>query len=324
MTALPGFNPKVDRYNWRRAARLFKSLWPNPKISRAFASALATSIRVANEAGDASWEITMFADRVRLNVGPVLVLDLSSTKAYFYVSAPLELPPGHNYRVREVPFRAVRGPVLVCKVPAPSLPSLPPAVRQAHNAFIRTAAARRAVSPWKDAYSPAIVEYLKRETGESLPHPSYYKGSKEEPDAEGHITATLERAGFQSDPDIREAVERLAMKAARIYLAEAGYSNIKDNSESKPYDFTCEHNGHTWFVEVKGTQTIGDAIALTNNEKTHAEENLTNSILFVLHSVKVEMGKKPKASGGKRRILRPWDVSQGILKPIAWIYNLPE
>jgi hypothetical protein len=204
---------------------------------------------------------------------------------------------------------------------------VPPALRHAHDRYIRTAAAAyRGISRFKDAFSPAVVEYIERETGESLPRPSYFIGKPpEDVDTNDHATATVEtRAGFQSDPDIREAVERLAMKAARIYLAEAGYSKIKDTSESKPYDFTCERNGRTWFVEVKGTQTKGDAVALTNNEKTHAEENLTNSILFVLHSVKVEMGKKPKASGGKQRILKPWDVSKGILKPTGWIYNLPE
>jgi len=260
MSALPGFNPAIDRYDWRSAARLFKWLWPAPKIARACASVLATSIRAAHKAGDGSWVVTMFGDYLRLDAGPALVLELCSPQANFYVKARLELPRSHSYRIREVRFRAVRGPVWVCKVPATSLPSLLPAVRQAHNAFIRAAASRRAVSRRKGAFSLAVVEYVERETGESLPRPSYYQEEtlvkERHEEAEDHVTATLERhAGFQSNPDIRKAVDRLTMKAAESYLVDAGYAKIDDTSKSKPYDFTCERNGRTWFVEVKGTQT---------------------------------------------------------------------
>jgi hypothetical protein len=271
----------------------------------------------------------MFADYLRLNVGPVEVLQLWETGAKFEFQAPLDLPPGHDIKVH-IPsgggpiLPAVPVPSGVCVVPPRALLSMPPALRQAHDTYIRAAASRRAVTRYKDAYSPAIVEYLKRVTGEALPHPSYYKASKEEADAEDHISATLERrAGFQSDAVIRKALDHLAMQAAKSYLVDAGHRKIEDTSEFKPYDFTCERNGCVFFVEVKGTQTRGDAVVLTDNEKAHAEQNPTNSILFVLHSVKVRTGTKPKASGGTQRIIDPWHISQGTLKPIDWIYTLP-
>jgi 5-methylcytosine-specific restriction protein A len=155
MLALSSFNPSIDRYDWKSAAKLFKRLWTDPEIARAYASVLAASIQAAHRAGHACWEVTMFADCVRLNVGPVEVLELWGRGAKFEFKVPMVLPHGHDFKIR-IPgggrpvLRAVPIPSGVCAVPLLSLLSLPPALRQAHNAYIRAAASRRAVSPWKD------------------------------------------------------------------------------------------------------------------------------------------------------------------------------
>lgn len=170
-------------------------------------------------------------------------------------------------------------------------------------------------APWIDQASEFVESYQ----GENLVTDPY-----EEANADDSITAVLERrAGFQSNPAIRRAVEDLAMEAARSYLMGCRCNKIDNTSKTKPYDFKCERNGRTWFVEVKGTQTLGEAVVLTKNEKRNAEQNSMNSVLFVLHSIKVNTGKRPQASGGKERIIDPWDISQGSLKPSGWIYELP-
>lgn len=48
--ALEQFNPAIDRYDPRSAARLFDLLWPDAAVSRAIAANLAASIRVAHAA----------------------------------------------------------------------------------------------------------------------------------------------------------------------------------------------------------------------------------------------------------------------------------
>ncbi|MGH9669278.1 MAG: protein NO VEIN domain-containing protein [Terriglobales bacterium] len=139
-----------------------------------------------------------------------------------------------------------------------------------------------------------------------------------------HLVATrLERsAGFQSNPAIRKAIEDWAMKCARKYLRQR-YTHIRDTSATKPFDFTCRRGKTAFYVEVKGTQTAGVAVALTPNEKKHAEENPANSVLYVQHSIRVLGRKKPKAFGGERRVLNPWDISEGTLKPSGWLFVLP-
>jgi 5-methylcytosine-specific restriction enzyme A len=74
---------------------------------------------------------------------------------------------------REPVFPAVPVPSGVYYIAAADLPSLPAAVREAHNAFIREAASRKRRSPFKKSFSPAVLEYLEAALGESLPRPSY-------------------------------------------------------------------------------------------------------------------------------------------------------
>jgi hypothetical protein len=40
--------------------------------------------------------------------------------------------------------------------------------------------------------------------------------------------------------------------------------------------------------------------------------------MFVLHSVKIKPGKKPKAFGGEMKLIEPWDPSCGDLKPVTF------
>jgi hypothetical protein len=81
--------PMIDPYDKQSAARLFRWLWPAADVSLACAHALSASIRVAHEAADACWEVTMFPDLVRLNVGQVEVLRLTADEATFLFRAPL-------------------------------------------------------------------------------------------------------------------------------------------------------------------------------------------------------------------------------------------
>jgi 5-methylcytosine-specific restriction enzyme A len=177
MSSLPsGFNPSIDRYDRRSVTRLFRLLWPDPEISTAFAKTLATSIRVAHKAGDASWEVTMFSNRLRLNVGQVEVLTLSADRARLLVHAPLsseDASPG-NVEIGSKPYYpAVPVPSGVCFMAAHNLSLLSPTVREAHDNYVRAAASFKRRSPFRKSFSPAVLEYLEAALLESIPLPSY-------------------------------------------------------------------------------------------------------------------------------------------------------
>jgi 5-methylcytosine-specific restriction enzyme A len=178
MSAFPdGFNPSIDRYDRRSAAHLFRWLWPETDVSLACAQALAVSVRVAHEAADASWEVSMFAHAVRLNVGQVEALTLTADSASFLFRAPLsskDASPGEIEINNDPYYPAVPVSSGVCIIAADDLPSLSAAVREAHNAYIRAAASFKRGSPFRNSFSPAVLEYLEEVLRESLPRPGYF------------------------------------------------------------------------------------------------------------------------------------------------------
>jgi 5-methylcytosine-specific restriction enzyme A len=177
MSAFPnGFNPSIDRYDRRSAAHLFRWLWPEADVSLACARVLAASILVAHEAADASWEVSMFAHAIRLNVGQVEALTLTADGARFLFRAPLsstDASPGEIEIDNDPYYSAIQLSSGVCIIAANDLPSLSAAVREAHNAYIRAAASFKRRSPFRKSFSPAVLDYPEEVLGESLPRPSY-------------------------------------------------------------------------------------------------------------------------------------------------------
>lgn len=176
MPPLEHFNPAIDRYDRRSAARLFHALWPEPTVARSVAENLAASIRVAHSASDACWEVTMFPYGLRLNVGQVETLTLAEDEVLFLFQSPLTLAPtsGIEIRLREEPvFASVPVPSGVCYVPVSQLADLSGEVRRSHNAYVQSAASFKRSSPFKKSYSPAVLEYVETVLSIQLPRPSY-------------------------------------------------------------------------------------------------------------------------------------------------------
>jgi hypothetical protein len=129
-------------------------------------------------------------------------------------------------------------------------------------------------------------------------------------------------AGFLSDPEIRGQIEEYAMECAKKYLVRRKYKNIIRTDKGHCYDYTCMDDGRTIYVEVKGTQTRGEKIILTKNEKDHLESN-AGTILYVRHSIDVTSGKTPRVSGGSERVLDRWDPKSGSFSAVTYSYTLP-
>lgn len=127
--------------------------------------------------------------------------------------------------------------------------------------------------------------------------------------------------GFQLDSKLRKALEDYAMDAAKRHFASLGYE-VEDTSKNHPYDLCCRGSKGMLYVEVKGTQTNGEGVILTSGEVEFARRNKNQMALFVLHSIKVSDDKEI-LTNGKKKVLLPWDVTQGCLKPLSYKYDLP-
>lgn len=145
-----------------------------------------------------------------------------------------------------------------------------------------------------------------------------------DPSAEGNseeaATVAQERAeGFQSDPQIRKIIEKHAMKEAPKALEKRGYRQFINTSATKSYDYTCRKLGETFFIEVKGTQTLGRSVILTKNEVKHVETNPGKCILVVVHSVKMAGKKVSKA--GTADVTEKWQLSDGELNAVQYLWK---
>ncbi len=141
-----------------------------------------------------------------------------------------------------------------------------------------------------------------------------------EASSEEAATVAQERAeGFQSDPQIRKIIEKHAMKEALKALEKRGYRQFVDTSASKSYDYTCRKLGETFFVEVKGTQTLGRSVILTKNEVKHVETNPGKCILVVVHSVK--MAGKKVSQAGTADVTEEWQLTDGVLNAIQYLWK---
>lgn len=123
--------------------------------------------------------------------------------------------------------------------------------------------------------------------------------------------------GFASNPLLRRAVELYAMKAATTYF-ESKKFKWKDCSKNSPYDLECCRGGEVIFCEVKGTCSQGTQIILTNGEVEFARKHKDQMALFIYHSISAD--KELNLSGGKMKLIMPWDVDAGSSTPIAFTY----
>lgn len=212
--------------------------------------------------------------------------------------------------------------------------------RESKCVLVPTESRRFSVPSGKDGMGQANVRYIYDSNLRSkmanwmldaLSYIETYEGGNllisPEQDAEEQIQAAAEEAlakscgqGFVVNAEQRRAIELRAMVAARKHFVQAGYK-VTDVSKSQPYDLKCVNANSELHVEVKGTTTDGRAIILTRNEVDHALSPKHVCVLFVLHSIRL---KAKHAVGGKMFIAEPWSIRKDLLKPISYVYRLPE
>jgi hypothetical protein len=129
--------------------------------------------------------------------------------------------------------------------------------------------------------------------------------------------------GFRLSAAQRKVIEDHAMSLARMELTSWGWSEIKDVSAGKSYDFYCRSEDDELFVEVKGTTSGGDSIILTRNEVLLHQECHPNNCLIVVHDIHLAgNGDDVTASGGVLEIQAPWLIEADRLKVVSYVYAM--
>jgi hypothetical protein len=100
---------------------------------------------------------------------------------------------------------------------------------------------------------------------------------------------------------------------------------VEDVHKKRSYDLYCERSGLKRHVEVKGTTGDGTKVLLTRGEVAHSRAHSREMVLFIVSGIKIAnpLGRVPTATGGKTRMIHPWQADEADLKPVGFEYSLP-
>lgn len=132
-------------------------------------------------------------------------------------------------------------------------------------------------------------------------------------------SAQQDGQGRLPDSLLRKQIELYAMRLAADYYSREGWK-VSDTSAHKPYDLLCRRDGRELRVEVKGTQSAGEAIMVTAGEVKSAREAAT--ALFIVYGVTIESREPLHLSGGSVRLIPKWYPQDDNLTPTAFTYRV--
>lgn len=175
----------------------------------------------------------------------------------------------------------------------------------------------------KDIYKwiPKAIEYV-----------NTYKGPVLQNDAdimmemENTNNQKVDGLGFEENEKIRKSIENYSTAVTIKYLENEGYE-VKEYNEEKqkicayePYDLLAYKEGKEFFVEVKGTQSLGKQVIFTKNEvELHQDKN--NVILSVVHSIQISDNLTAIENSGEISLYNPWKIDKDKLTAISYYYN---
>ena len=111
-----------------------------------------------------------------------------------------------------------------------------------------------------------------------------------------------------------------AMKIAIEYLESEGW-NVSDTSAGT-FDLTCDKNGKTLLVEVKGTQSEFAKVNLTKNEVSGHRINCDSNALIIISEISLDNNNTP--SGGMRHVQYNWYPEDDDLVATQFTYYVDE
>ena len=171
------------------AERLICSIVRDVKTRQRCLEAFAEAVREAHRHSEGIWAVTCSDEKVRLQVGPVIICNIGDKSAgterlwlaldrdslarggkaaLLEGSVDWEWGVGKYATYRVIPTR--NG----CYFPSERYEDIWPEVRELHFESIRRAAQRGGLRPkTKEGHSPGVLEYLRSTLGRSMPDPVY-------------------------------------------------------------------------------------------------------------------------------------------------------
>ena len=128
--------------------------------------------------------------------------------------------------------------------------------------------------------------------------------------------------GFRLNIAQRLAIESRAMELAKMELESRGFSDIRNTSKGKPFDYQCKSSGTDFYVEVKGTVSSGEVVILTRGEVEIHNKKFPNNMLIIVHGIQLTGENNDQAFEGIVKVISPWEIKSDSLTVIAYNYRI--
>ncbi len=208
---------RESRASAEYAKNIFESFYGKKDIRMACARLLADSISIAHHVSSSCWSVTLFSDKIRLNVGPVEVLVLSPDHVFLLIAdLDNKFLGERKYRdfvtESEIHYSSIPIDQRRCYIPPEMIEEFYPLIHENHSALIQLAAKKRPKTTWKNSFSPGILAYLNTLLNVSLPMPAYFSNQ-----ANGEQINILEEIDqFKDSYDTLQETTREAVIQSRI------------------------------------------------------------------------------------------------------------
>jgi hypothetical protein len=168
--------------------------------------------------------------------------------------------------------------------------------------------------------------YLLQETDATIP-------GSESPEHRDAIAAIAQAAGRDLTGPRRQgrarlpqahkkAIEERAVEVAMKRLEVNGFTDIKDVGKSHSFDISAKLNGVSFFIEVKGTMSLGEKVVLTKNEVLLHRQEYPHNALIVVSQIDLDRSEPPSANGGKILFISPWRIDDSDLDALGYDYRV--
>lgn len=260
-------NEKITTIREKRASKeyaknVFEGFYSDKAVQIICARLLADCISTAHQISSDCWSLTLFRDKIRLNVGPVEVLVISSNDLFLVIAdSDNESFEENKYRnfvtQPEIHYSSVPINQRRCHIPQEIIEEFYPLIRDNHYRFIQEAAQRRLRTTWKDSFSSGIIYYLNNLLNITLPIPAYFSESTRFED-------------FISDQDVQD----LSIDEKKQIFG-GGFGNSETNRKVEQAAISCvidNYKKRGWSVESVESKNLGfDLLSTKADIHEHVE-----------------------------------------------------
>lgn len=166
-----------DRESEDYARQVMERLVPDTAQRRQILGVLADYIIQAHAQGTSRWGITLFPNRIRLNVGKIQVLVISAETLYLVMDAAALSSADRTVlkQAGEIPNQVYDSVPRTTDVmvAAENLSTVAPVIDKGYKRLVERAAKTSKRTPWYKSHSSGVIKYLAHTLGRAIPQPDY-------------------------------------------------------------------------------------------------------------------------------------------------------